>query len=374
MILYFLLALVTITIAGFVNNKTTTLTYGYSKQQVLNGLSLLSVFLILFAVSSLRLNVGNDYAKYVEYFHLIRCKLDTDTVVPTEPGFNLVCIIIYLLSGRQENYLCMFAVFAFFTILLFLKGIYDQADEFWISFMMFMTLGYYFQSFSTVRYYFALALAFFSIKYVIDKKWDKFILLMIFGAFFHKSLVLVIPFYYLAQRKWKKWQIAVGMLFASTLFIFKDFYLNLFLKFYPTYEETEYLNSGTSIISILRCLAILIISLVMYKKYISDDRRMQFLFYSNLGALIIYAGCSFLPAVSRAGYYLSITHILFVPALILKIENEKIRKLALGLLIVACLVYFLVFLKFEAPANGLRILPYETWLYHDMVDILSDVM
>ncbi len=184
----------TVILAFAVNNNRTKISYGYTKQQVMNGVCLLSVFLLLFAVSALRLNVGNDYAKYVEYFHLIRCKLDTETVVPTEPGFNLVCIIIYLLSGREENYLLMFAFFGFLTILLFMYGMYKQSISFGWSFLMFMCLGYYFQSFSTVRYYFALALAFSAIPLVIEKKWAKFILVIIFGAFFHKSILLVIPF------------------------------------------------------------------------------------------------------------------------------------------------------------------------------------
>ena len=373
MIIYALVALITVLAVLRVDNKCVKLSYGYTKQQVLNGLSLLSVFLILFAISALRLNVGNDYAKYVEYFHLIRCKLDTETVVPTEPGFNLVCLLIYLISGRRENYLLMFAFFAFLTIYFFMKGMFEQSDNFPLTFLMFMTLGYYFQSFSMVRYYFALALSFYSIPLVLDKKWGKFILVIVLGAFFHKSVLLVIPFYFLAQWSWKKYQVAIGLLFCSTFFFFKDFYLNLFLKFYPTYEETEYLNSGTSMISIARCAAILLLALIMYKKLIKNDRKMQFFFYCNLGALIVYLCLTFLPSVSRAGYYLSVTQLLFVPALIKGIENAKVRKFITALVVLGCIGYFAIFLKYEAPANGLRILPYETWVYHDMVDILSDV-
>lgn len=373
MIIYAVLAAVTILLALLVDNKCAKLQYGFSRQQVLNGLSLLSVFLLLFAVSALRLNVGNDYAKYVEFFHLIRCKLDTPTVVPTECGFNLVCILIYLVSGRRENYLLMFAVFAFVTIFLFLKAMYRQADSFAFTFFVFMCFGYYFQTFSTVRYYLALAIALYCIPYVINKEWIKFVFFILLGATFHKSLIVVLPLYFLAQRTWKKYQLIIMAALASTFFFFEDFYMKLFLIVYPTYEETEYLEAGTSVINIVRCSAILLLSLIMYKKVVKDDRRMSFFFYCNLGALVLYVCCSFLPVISRIGYYLTITHIFFIPALVNGIENEKLRKLVKIGVIVALIGYLAIFLLFKAGANGLRILPYQTFLFHDMVNILSDV-
>lgn len=373
MLIYTLLTVVTILIS-FMVSKSVKITYGYSRQQVMNGLSLLSIFILLFAVSALRLNVGNDYAKYTEYFHLIRCSLDTDNiVVPTEPGFNLVCIIIYLLSSREENYLCMFAFFAFVTILLFLKGIYDQADSFSMSFAMFMCLGYYFQSFSTIRYYFALSIAFVSIPYLLNKKWGKFIALIILGSLFHKSVILVIPMYYLAQRSWKKLEVVILLGLSATMILFKDLYISIFYKFYPTYEDTGLVNGGTSYIAIVRCVGVLLLSLIFYKRLIRDDTKLKFYFNLNIGALLVYLCAGFLPDVSRAGYYLNVSHILFIPALINGIKDVRIRRVCKIAFIAGCAVYFLLFLIKEAPADGLRILPYQTFIYHDMVDILSDV-
>ena len=121
------------------------------------------------------------------------------------------------------------------------------------------------------------------------------------------------------------------------------------------------------------CLSVLILSLMLYKRVIKDNRRMKFYFYCNVMALLIYICCSFLPSVSRVAYYLSITHILFIPALIRGIESKYLRRSLRIAVIVAFVAYFAIFLLKEAPANGLRVLPYETWLYHDMVPILSDV-
>lgn len=86
----------------------------------------------------------------------------------------------------------------------------------------------------------------------------------------------------------------------------------------------------------------------------------------------MYVCCSFLPIISRIGYYLTITHIFFIPALLEQIENKKLKKLFTLGVVLAGILYFALFMK-RAGADGLRILPYETFMFHDMVPILSDV-
>lgn len=368
MILYIFVAVLTVLLGLMVNNRCKVQQNMVSRQQILNGLCLVSVFLVLFAVSACRLNVGNDYAKYVEFMHLINC----DAFVPTEFGFNWIVKIIYDLSGF-ENYLLVFAFFAFFTILLFLKAIYGQADSFGFSFFLFMAFGYYFQSFNTVRYYLALAIAVIAIPYVLRREWLKFLLLVLLGATLHKSVLVVIPLYFLASLSWKKWQLAIAAVFCSTFFFMQDFYLKVVVFLYPTYEDTEYLEGGTSLVNIVRCLAILILSLICYKKTVKGNKRNQFYFYCNLGALVMYVCCSFLPIISRIGYYLTITHIFFLPALLAGIENKKIKRLLTAGVIGAAILYFAIFILLKAGNDGLRILPYETFMFHDMVPILSDV-
>lgn len=368
MILYILVATASVFLGVLVSKRYEAVPNGVTRQQMLNGLCLSAIFLLLFGVSACRLNVGNDYAKYVEFMHLVYC----DAFVPTEFGFNQVVRLIYGISGF-ENYLLVFAFFAFFTILLFLYGIYRQADSFPFSFFLFMAFGYYFQSFNTVRYYLALALSLITIPYVLRKEWGKFILLVCLGATMHKSILVVIPLYILASLPWKKWQLVLAAAFCSTFFFLQDFYLKAVIFLYPTYEDTEYLEGGTSIVAIARCTAILILSLLYYKKTVKESRRNQFYFYCNLGALVMYVCCSFLPIISRIGYYLTITHIFFLPALIEGIEDKKFKKLITIGVILAAILYFAVFILMKAGNDGLRILPYETFMFHDMVPILSDV-
>ena len=385
MILYITVAAVTVLLAGLVCNQPVTQPYRITRQQMCNRICLLAIFLILFALSACRLNVGNDYAKYVEFMHLINC----DSYVPTEIGFNLLVKVIYGLSG-YENYLLVFAVYAFVTVLVFLLAIYEQSDEFPLSFFLFMALGYYFQTFSTVRYYLALAIALYSMKFVLRKQWGRFLALILLGSAFHKSLLVVIPLYFLASRRWKKWQLGLAALFCTTFLFLQDFYLKIVVFLYPTYEDTEYLEGGTSYINILRCAAVLIFAGVVLwmqrrqseinvvededRQVRSDleDDRFRFYFYLNLGALVLYVFCSFLPIISRIGYYLTVSQILFLPMLLQQIPDKKWRRLFRVGVILAAVLYLMMYLS-RADNDGVLILPYQSFFFHDMVNILSDV-
>lgn len=398
MILYITVAAVTALLAGMVNCRPAIQPYRMTRQQMCNRICLFTVFLILFALSACRLNVGNDYAKYVEFMHLVNC----NAYVPTEIGFNLLVKLLYGLSG-YENYLLVFAVYAFTTVGIFLLAMYEQSEDFPLTFFLFMALGYYFQTFSTVRYYLALALALYSMKFVLRGQWVRFILLILLGAAFHKSLLVVIPLYILAVLPWKKWQLAVGALFCTTFIFCQDFYLKLVIMLYPTYEDTEYLEGGTSYINIMRCMAVLILAGIVFltqkygkkacreaprahcagrtrvMKYIFDSggsgscsKEMHFYFYLNLGALVLYVFCSFLPIISRIGYYLTVSHILYLPALLKQVENERQRKVLRAGILMAAVLYFAVYMG-RADNDGTLILPYKTFFFHDMVNILSDV-
>ena len=103
--------------------KMPLMNQGVTRQQLVNRVSCLFIFCLLFAVSALRLNVGNDYLKYVEFMHLVFSR----AYVPTEIGFNALSYAVYYLCGF-ENYLLVFAIFSFATIYFFMKGIYGKAQ------------------------------------------------------------------------------------------------------------------------------------------------------------------------------------------------------------------------------------------------------
>lgn len=357
MIVYIVLLLMTVTAAIPVAKQETLPARGISRQMFASRVCLCGIFLLLFAVSAARYYVGNDYGRYEEHFYNIWYGY----VVPTERGFNLLVKALQFLFGK-DNYLFLFAFFAFITILVTLKAIYTLSGSFAFSFGLFMALGYYYQSLNTVRYYFALACALYAIVFLFRRSYAKFVLAVLLGAMIHKSVLIVLPVYLLADCRWKRWQIAALSLFAASGLFLGDYYLKLILYLYPTYRDTMYLEGGTSYVNIARCMLVLVFCLCFYRDTVRKDRQLLFYFRLNTAGLMLYLCGSFLPEVSRLGTYMTVTQIFLLPGIVLKIPDARKKKLAvLGLICFAAL-YFAAFL-YKAHGDLVKLLPYRTWLF-----------
>lgn len=369
MLLYGGIATTTIGLAYLVKNQPQQMCgqlhriKGMTRRQGLNTLSLLAIFIILFLLSALRMEVGNDYETYVDTFH----EIYVGGYVVTEPLFNAVVKVICELSGG-ENYLLVFAVFAFVTIWIFLKVMYEQTEDFPMAFFLFMTLGIYFRTFNTVRYYLVLAITLYSFRYIFRKEYVKFVLLIVLAAFFHKSVLVVIPIYLIANMKWKKWYVAALSIGAAGMVLFQDLIMKIALELYPSYKDTIYLQTETglsgNLMSILRCVSVLGLALLCYKESWKEDEENRFYIKLNFLAVLLYLCGSFLPLVGRIGYYLITSQILLIPAILGSIKDPKKRKLFMAIVLVACTGYFLLFLR-SANQPGVRVLPYKSWLFFE---------
>ena len=360
MILYLGLTVVTVAAAYFVNNKVTVQPYSVSRQQLCNRILTAGIFALLFAVSACRIAVGNDYREYIEIFENIH----QNRHVSSEPGFNLVVRIVqYFLGVGQTSHLTIFAIFSFATVYFFLHAIYDQSEWFIWSVFLWMAGGYYFSSLNTVRYYFVLSVALYAMRYAVKKQWLPFVLWIVFAAFFHKTVLFVIPVYWLAMRKWKTWHILPVAGFCVTFLVFQDIYRRIIFFFYPFYENSMFDTGRTSPINILKCLGVLVLSLLYYRHAIKDNRSAQFYFYLNLGALLLYVFCSFIPEVSRIGYYLNVTNIFLIPTVLKAIPDKKQKIFFSSVTALAFSLYLLMFLLRSYDVS-IRLLPYRSWIFN----------
>lgn len=364
MVFYCLITAVTIALACLVVSRPALQLHQTTRQQAFNGVCLAGIFLILAGVSALRVEVGNDYGKYVDIFHEIYAGTDSAYVV-TEPGFNFVVKAVYTLSG-YENYLLVFALFGAATVFLFLKAMYELSVDFKVSAALFLMLGLYFRTFTTVRYYFVLALTLCSLKYVQRKEYGKFVLLILFAALFHKSVLVVIPLFLLARLRWNKRIMAVGTAAAAGVFIFQKQILSLALKLYPTFQNTVYLTQDVGLKAnasgILRCLFVFLVAFLCYRESVKDDEYNRFYLKLSLFGFLLYTCGSFLPLVSRLAYYVVTPQILLVPGLLAGLENGRKKKAVTALVFLFCLGYFVYFLM-TASGSGMRVLPYQTWIF-----------
>lgn len=355
--IYVILVVVTLCFAYFIKNEQSLRGSVLSRQQLINRVCIVAVFLLLFGLSACRYYVGNDYDRYIEL-----CKsIKAGQYVPTEVGFNVLVWVLLNGFGR-DNFLLVFAVFAFVTCLFMLKALYEQSESFFASFALFMLSAYYFQSLNTVRYYLAFAIAMYAMKYVIQKKYVIFILYILAAAAFHKSVLIVIPVYLLANFTFKRWQVITGTVLLTLFVAGESLIQKVLLILYPYYEKEIFGNNEISYVNIIRSAGVFVLCLIYYKQSIAHNKKNRFYFQLNIASLLLYTVVSFLPEISRIGYYMNVSHVFLIPSVISQIENKKQKAFFMTCVSVAFIIYFIMFLQ-KAGAMDLRILPYQTWLF-----------
>lgn len=330
--------------------------------QARNRVAVFAIYCLLTGVSACRIAVGNDYWVYRDNFNLIA----QERHVASESGFNYIVKWIQIWFG-YDKYLPVFAFFSIVTVFFFVRALYDQGSNFAFSLYLLMTGGYYFNSLNSVRYYLALAIALFSMKYVLRGDYGKFILWILAGTMFHKSILLVIPVYlaarFLAAASLRKWHYIAGGIFLGTLIFGQSIYREIIFSFYPFYRNSVFDNGELSYANILKCVCVLALCFLCYRRSLQQDIKNRFYFYLNLFGLTVYCCGSFIPETSRVGYYMIISQIFLLPGLIGEMPEGMLRKLCKVGVTAAFGGYFILLLR-GMYAVDIRLLPYLNWIFN----------
>ena len=372
-LVYIALTLVSVLLGLFVDNREYVTVrirggrqygepVGLNRQQARNRVAGFAIYCLLTGVSACRIAVGNDYWVYRDSFKLIA----QDRYVSFETGFNLIVRWIQQFFG-YDKYLPVFAFFSVITVFFFMKALHDQGSYYAFSLYLLLTGGYYFNSLNSVRYYLALAVALYSMKYVLRGDYGKFVLWILAGAMFHKSILLVLPVYLaarlLAVGRLKRWHYVVGGILAASLVFCQNLYREIIFYFYPYYRDSAFDNGKLSYANILKCACVLILGLFFCRESLREDLMNRFYFFLNLFALVVYCCGSFIPEVSRVGYYMIVSQVFLLPRLLADMKNEVLKRLAYVGVIGAFGAYFILILR-EMYSVDVRLLPYLNWIFN----------
>lgn len=372
-LVYIMLTIVTIWLAFYIDNKDYVPGHirgyrpagaysGYHRTQARNTVAEVAIYCLLAGVSACRIAVGNDYWVYRDNFKLIA----QNRHVSSEFGFNMIVLWMQDLFG-YDNYLPIFGLFSLVTVFFLVKALHDQGSWYVFSLFLLMTGGYYFNSLNSVRYYLALAMALYSMKYVLRGEYGKFLLVILAGTAFHKSILLVIPVYlvakWLASAKLKKWHYAAGGLLILSLIFGQEFYREIMFYFYPYYRNSIFDNGQISYANIGKCLGALGLCAVCYKTGLKDNLVNRFYFFLNLAGFVVYCCGSFIPEVSRIGYYLIVSQVFLLPGLLADMKRGWFRNCCIVGVVSVFLLYFVMMLR-GMYAVDVRLLPYLNWIFN----------
>lgn len=293
--------------------------------------------LILFAIlfAGFRYKIGNDYDSYGTIYKEI-AKEPLSTYV--EPGFAYVCYFMGLIGIKVQG---MFLLFSALTILLMGVTLKKHSVNPLFSFLLLLLIPiYYFGIMDSIRQHFALSLVFYSVRFIIDKKFLKFLLIVLFAALFHKTALIILPVYFLAHLNYNRFILIGGLIIVVIYPITSLLEDNILLVDYAQYlnSKPSELASG---LSLMVRLSLFFIVLFLKDKAEDDNDKVVINIYL-LGVILYFATIS-TEALSRISFYLIIFEIIAIVNVFHKFVRSDKLQLS-GLYLAFCSIMFFKFL------------------------------
>lgn len=143
----------------------------------------------------------DGFAKMPESFGGIGSYIET---IDKDRGFYFLSAVIKCLVGNHVNvyFLILATIQAGVLIYVYRK----YSSRYLVSFFLFIaSTDYISWMFNGIRQFLAVTITFIGIKFILDKKYAKAIILILIASLMHQSALLVIPFIFIAQGKaWNK--------------------------------------------------------------------------------------------------------------------------------------------------------------------------
>lgn len=248
------------------------------KYKYLSSMYLIVIGSVLFLLAAFRDGIGYDYENYRRIFNLI-------TIDKVPQGSSNVEWGFYLLNLISYSFTIVIFISALIAIPMKIKLICEYSEDGLLSLIMYFTSVFIMFDMGVIRQGIAITFMLFSVKYIINRDFKKFLIVILCGALFHITILVTIPLYFLNYIEFDR-KVIYGASFVALLFsIFKvtTIIFRLLSKL-PlgtiSYKLNYYLNSNQSnlTMSLIKRIIFLVLFVEFFKlKNIRDKKALVFL-------------------------------------------------------------------------------------------------
>ena len=280
---------------------------------------------ILILVAGLRYWIGADFPAYYEWEPAPWPDVFRAIVGYHEGGFALLVKLSRSLDNNGQH---LILSCSFITIGLYCLTIYKHSASFQFSILLYLLMGDWQGSFNAIRQYLGAAVLFSGHRYILERDYRKYFLIVLIAASFHKTaLVMILP-YFLLTRKPSHGQLALLAVGALVLRFSYGFLFDVVSEIKGQEVDMladEYYTHNVNIFRVLvACVPILVYLLQCSKTGHTKEQE----FYVNIVffhafCMIAAMGSAYL---ARIGAYTNAAVIIAYGALFQLIQNENNRR------------------------------------------------
>lgn len=313
-------------------------------------------FFALFIISAIRYNVGKDYND--TYVFTYRLVLADASYIRADLG---IIAIYKIMAFLKANVQWIFVITSFLVNYFVCKSIVTQSKKQFLSYWIYICGTFYFFSMNGVRQSIAIAIFYYSVQYIKEKKVKTYFLLNGVGCLFHASAVIFLPLYFILGRRFKtktKLFVAIVVLVGGKLIL--PYIMNILLQ---TKYAIYLTNSAYSALDTINFSMILNIALfILFEWRIRKKSDENSIIYSNIhyAGLIVTLFATSIPLMIRIFVSFRYIEFLSVPHLVEVAGRKRYRKIIEFFIIT---IYFAYFVHGVLIKNGNTVLPYQTFLF-----------
>lgn len=238
-----------------------------------------------------------------------------------------------------------FRLYLFFVSFLFVGSIgiliYKYSPKVLLSYLIFLSL-FYSLSMVLIRQCIAISILTFSYKYLVSRKFFKFILIVLIATLFHKTAFVFFIAYPLTYFKFD-WKM---LLVYSVICILAIVYGNSLIHSIPQYllddRMTGYMGSDNTLswAGFIQLLLFACLTLVYKKQAIVKYPRIEVLYHLLFIAIIFQTGTAIIAEFFRISLYFNVFLVILVPQVLASIHIQVDKKLVVNTLSALLLLYY----------------------------------
>jgi len=215
-----------------------------------------------------KLKLCVDYGNYV-YEYAISPRLSVKEAwlsLRREPVFWVLEKFINKISGG--NVIVFMVTVAFITLFFITRYFSKYSEDSWFSLFLLISIGSYWTSFNTMRNFLAIAVLMISVKFIINRKPTKFVIVVLVSTMIHRSMIAFLPFYFLLNLNWGSYKKRLNNIVIFMTLIIAVVTAPIVLTFILTryYPDASLASSRASILNAFRPTIIAILGLATLKQ------------------------------------------------------------------------------------------------------------
>ena len=306
--------------------------------------------LSLVCVAGFRYDVGSDHTNYYFSFERYSSEFWPSFKELDEPGIRFIAKIVSIIGGNSAAFI--FAC-AFVTIVLFLSTIYKNTDMLLLATLLYVFMGCWHGSFNGMRQYLAAAIIFAGIKFMKERKFWKYALIVFIAFLCHASaIIMIFPYFIVYNRiNFKN----IGLLIIASIIVLFSFSELLDLAGFilrNDLTESDYITTSVNILRVLVAIVPALFFILVYSgRPLSKEQRfwMNFLIING----IVMFATSNSAYFARMGIYTAPFSALGIAELVKGLKPRE-RKVFPAIILIAFFLFWVYSIQSSEALNNFQ--------------------